>query len=234
MLVAPESPPSTLQETLMSLESRYRPSSFSDIVFATPAQSTALSPYLSGLSRRPLIFHGGPGGGKTETAKRLPAAICLDIQQADIMELNGSKDNGIDKIRDVFGGFARTTKSNSLDLGVIIINEADGLSKDAQDALKGEMEKVSEYCLVIMTTNNIHRIQAPIRDRCRLVEFPLPSAQLLLPLAQRIMRDHGEDISEDHLLAVLSADTWPVGHLSYRKMFERVETLIAMRRQAAE
>src|SRR5690606_21021111 len=131
----------------MSLESRYRPSSFRDITFATPAQATALSPYLNGLSRRPLIFHGDPGGGKTETAKLLPAAICLDIQQADIMELNGSKDNGIDKIREVFGGFARTTKSNSLDLGVIIFNEADGLSKDAQDALKGEMEEVRDYCL---------------------------------------------------------------------------------------
>ncbi|MFD1253156.1 replication factor C small subunit [Devosia equisanguinis] len=217
----------------MSLESRYRPSSFGDITFATPAQTTALSPYFRGLTRRPLILHGPPGGGKTESAKLLPAAICPDIQQADIMELNGSKENGIDKIRSVFDGFARTTKSNSMDLGVIIFNEADGLSKDAQDALKGEMEAVQEYCLVIMTTNHVQRIHDPIRDRCRLVEFPLPNTQLLLPLAQRIMRDHGEDVSGDHLLAVLSAETWPVGHLSYRKMFERVETLIAKRREAA-
>mgnify|MGYP003139019018 CR=1 FL=1 len=217
----------------MSLESRYRPSSFRDIAFATPAQTTALSPYLNGLSRRPLILFGPPGGGKTETAKLLPAEICHDIQPADIMEFNGSKDNGIDKVRNVFDGFARITKSNSLDLGIIIVNEADGLSKDAQDALKGEMEKVAEYCLVIMTTNHIHRIQAPIRDRCRLVEFPLPSAQLLLPLAHRIVRDFNEDVSEAHLLGILTADTYPIGHLSYRKMFERVETLIAKRREAA-
>lgn len=217
----------------MSLESRYRPSSFGDIVLATPAQTTALSPYHNGLSRRPLIFFGPPGGGKTETAKLLPATICPDVQQADIMELNGSKDNGIDKIRDVFGGFARTTKFNDLDLGFIIFNEADGLSSAAQDALKGEMENVTEHCLVIMTTNNIHAIHGPIRDRSRLVEFPLPSTQLLLPLAQRIMRDHGEDVSNEHLMAVLSAETWPVGHLSYRKMYERVETLIAKRREAA-
>jgi len=217
-------------ETTTSLESQYRPSSFSDIVFATPAQSTALSPYFDGLSRRPLIFHGPPGSGKTATAKLFPAAICPDIQQAHIMELNGSKDTGIDKIRSVFGDFARTTKSNMLDLGGIIFNEADGLSKDAQDALKGEIEAVQEYCLVIMTTNNLTKISTPIRDRSRLVEFPLPDTALLLPLAQRIMQDHGEHISDDQMLTVLNAETYPAGHLSYRKMFERIETLITKRR----
>lgn len=217
----------------MSLESRYRPSCFRDIAFTTLAQTAALSPYLSGLSRRPLIFYGPPGGGKTETAKLLPVAICSDIQRVDIMELNGSIDNGIDKIRRVFSGFARTTKLNSLDLGVVIFNEADGLSDAAQDALKGEMEAVQEHCLVIMTTNNVGAIREPIRDRSRLVEFPMPRAELLVPLAQRIMQDHGEDIADETLLAVLSADTWPSGHLSYRKMFERIETLISRRREAA-
>lgn len=217
----------------MSLESRYRPSSFRDITFATQTQTMALSPYLKGITRRPLIFYGPPGAGKTETAKLLPAAICSDIQRADIMELNGSKDNGIDKIRSVFGGFARTVKSNDLGLGVIIFNEADGLSDAAQDALKGEMEAVQEYCLIIMTTNNVGVISAPILDRSRLVHFPLPRAELLVPMAQRIMQDHGEVVSDENLLGVLSADTWPVGHLSYRKMFERIETLIDMRREVA-
>lgn len=217
----------------MSFESQYRPRDFHEITFASQHQQAALSPYLSGLSLRPLIFHGHPGGGKTGTAKLLPFAICPDIHPADIMELNGSKDNGIDKLRRVFDGFARTVKSNSLDLGVIIFNEADGLSAAAQDALKGEMENVAEHCLVILTTNHIQAIDAPIRDRCRLVDFPLPSAWQLLPLAQRIMGDQGEAVPDEQLLAVLTAETWPVGHLSYRKLFERIETLVAKRREVA-
>jgi DNA polymerase III delta prime subunit len=115
-----------------------------------------------------MILYGDYGVGKTASAK----ALCRTVD-CHLLEVNGSFDGRIKDLRETVEGFACTC---SIRKGkkVVLIDEAEGLSREYQDGLRGFMEFVSANCAFIFTTNDLTRISGAIRSRCLALDFEFP------------------------------------------------------------
>ena len=113
-----------------------------------------------------LLLVSGPGQGKTSLAK----IIVKDILQCDYLYLNASDENGIDTIRTKVISFAQTKSFNG-DLKVVLLDEADSISPEAQRALRNVMEEYANNTRFILTANYKHKIIEPITSRCIALNF---------------------------------------------------------------
>jgi DNA polymerase III delta prime subunit len=113
------------------------------------------------------MLSGTAGVGKTTVAR----AMCLEIG-LDHLFINSSEDRGIDMLRTKIRGYASTVSLNG-GRKVIILDEADGLTPDAQDALRGAIEAYSVNCTFILTCNFKAKLKDAIHSRCSVVDFTL-------------------------------------------------------------
>lgn len=118
-----------------------------------------------------LLLAGGPGVGKTTVAK----AMCKEVG-CDYLVLNGSDENGVDTIRVKVRNYA-TSMSLSGGRKVIIIDEADYLTPNAQAILRNAIEEYSINCSFIFTCNYKTKIIEPLHSRCAVIDFTLKSAE---------------------------------------------------------
>lgn len=216
----------------MNFATKYAPASLDDYYFVGADQESAVRAYLDGTNTRPLLLYGPPGTGKTALARLLPSAICADVQPGDTLFLNGSLDNGIDVVRVRMATFSRITKFNGLNRSFIIIDEADGFSGNAQDALKAELDAVQNHTQFIFTTNHPGRFSDALIDRCRLIELrALTADELMLP-ARRVMAQEGQQLDDEPLRELLEAGTGYDRTLSFREMYRRLERVVAAKQQS--
>lgn len=145
---------------------KYRPHIVKDCILPDHLQQT-FSAYVSQKQIPNLILSGGPGVGKTTVAK----AMCDEIG-ADYIVINGSSERGIDITRQKITEFA-SAMSFTGGRKVIIIDEADGLTPDAQNAMKATIEFFSDNCSFVFTCNHKAKIIEPIHSRCAVIEFNL-------------------------------------------------------------
>jgi len=119
-----------------------------------------------------LLFVGPPGTGKTSTA-RLIARLMLQggTESINYHETNGSDDRGIDFVRDVFKSAMRSKPIGDDEKKIMVIDEADGLTTAAQDAMRQLMEDYKGNCLVILTANEQNKIRNAIQSRCKTYNF---------------------------------------------------------------
>lgn len=164
---------------------KYRPRKIDDCILSNEIKTTFKN-FVEQGSLPNLILYGPAGTGKTTIAM-----AALEELGADYMFINGSKDSGIDTLRNRIESFA---SSISLEGGrkFIIIDEADYLNPNStQPALRGTMEEFSANCGFILTCNYVNRIIRPIRDsRCTQLQFLIPTDEkpkLALQFLKRIM-----------------------------------------------
>ncbi|MHA1147244.1 MAG: replication factor C small subunit [Promethearchaeota archaeon] len=155
---------------------KYRPNSFDEIVSQSIAINNIKS-FVSSGNMPHMIFSGPAGTGKTSTALIIAKALLKGEDYArNVLELNASDTRRLKYMRDVLKVF--TTQSSFIgenQLKIVILDEADNLRTDAQQALRRIIEKTSSHVKFIILCNYINRIIDPIISRCavfRFVELP--------------------------------------------------------------
>ena len=142
---------------------KYRPSTVDGYVFRDDAQKQQVKQWISDGTIPHLLFSGAAGIGKTTMAKMLVNE--LGIEGYDVLELNASRNNSVDEIRDKITGFVQTIPFGPFK--VVLLDEADYLSPNAQAALRGVMEEYHSTSRFVLTCNYPNRIIPAIHSRCQ-------------------------------------------------------------------
>lgn len=142
---------------------QYRPRDIDGYVFRDEEQREQVKQWIKAGTIPHLLFSGAAGIGKTTLAKILINA--LNIDQYDILEINASRDNGVEFIRSKIEGFVSTMPFGAFK--VVLLDEADYLSVNAQAVLRGLMETYSDTARFIMTCNYPHKIIPALHSRCQ-------------------------------------------------------------------
>ena len=142
---------------------QYRPGDVDGYVFRDEAQRTQVKQWIKEGSIPHLLFSGAAGIGKTTLAKILIKQLGID--EYDILELNASRENNVDTVRDRITNFVQTMPFGKFK--VVLLDEADYLSPNAQAALRGVMESYSESARFILTCNYPHKIIPALHSRCQ-------------------------------------------------------------------
>ena len=118
-----------------------------------------------------LIFHGPPGTGKTSTSYVVGREMLGEhFNHMNFIETNASDDRGIDFIRNELK-FAMRAKAIGPERKVVLLDEADGLTPAAQDAMRQIIEKYSKNAMLILTCNDLEKLRPAIKSRCKVYTF---------------------------------------------------------------
>jgi DNA polymerase III delta prime subunit len=149
---------------------KYRPKNIEDCILPERLKKP-FQEYVSQKNIPNLLLTGGAGVGKTTVAK----AMCNEIG-CDFMVINGSDENGIDMVRNKITNYA-SSMSFAGGRKVIIIDEADYLSANAQAAFRNAIEEFAVNCSFIFTCNFKNKIIEPLHSRCAVIEFGLKASE---------------------------------------------------------
>lgn len=142
---------------------QYRPKDIEGYVFRDEAQRDQVKQWIKAGSIPHLLFSGAAGIGKTTLAKILINA--LNIDEYDVLEINASRTNSVDDVRDKITNFVSTMPFGQFK--IVLLDEADYLSPNAQAALRGVMEEYAQTARFIMTCNYPHKIIPALHSRCQ-------------------------------------------------------------------
>lgn len=142
---------------------KYRPNTIDGYVFRDNHQKSQVESWIKQGTIPHLLFSGNAGIGKTTLAKILFKE--LDINEYDILEINASRTNSVEDVRDKIVNFVQMIPFG--DFKVVLLDEADYLSPNAQAALRGVMEEYHTTARFILTCNYPNRIIPALHSRCQ-------------------------------------------------------------------
>jgi len=149
---------------------KYRPKTLANIVDQKEIVER-LKSFVKSRNVPHCIFAGPPGTGKTTAALCLTRDLYGDAYREHSMELNASDERGIDVVRETVKTFARVKSIGEIPFKIMILDEADNMTSDAQQALRRTMERFTETCRFILCANYSGRIIEPIQSRCAPFRF---------------------------------------------------------------
>jgi replication factor C small subunit len=149
---------------------KYRPKTLDDMVNQKEIVER-LKSFVKSRNVPHCIFAGPPGTGKTTAALCLARDLYGEAYREHLMELNASDERGINVVRETVKTFARIRSIGEIPFKIMILDEADNMTSDAQQALRRTMERYTETCRFIMCANYSGKIIEPIQSRCAPFRF---------------------------------------------------------------
>jgi len=142
---------------------KYRPKTIKEYVFRDETQKKQIEGWIKDKSIPHLLFSGSAGIGKTTLAKVLLNE--LEVNEYDVLEINASRTNSVEDVRDKIVNFVQMLPFGAFK--VVLLDEADYLSPNAQAALRGVMEEYHTTSRFILTCNYPNRIIPALHSRCQ-------------------------------------------------------------------
>ena len=189
---------------------KYRPVKLDQIIYQDEIKKVLKDTLVSGELPN-LLFYGPPGTGKTSTILAFGLELFGPrVINERIMELNASDERGIDTVRDKIISFAKETISTpdpnypSPPFKIIILDEADAITLDAQSALRKIIETSSRITRFCFTCNYIEKIIEPIVSRCIKFRFKPISEKALIKRLKLIAHKEKININDDYFSKIVN------------------------------
>lgn len=176
---------------------RYRPDTLEHYI-GNATLKEKFAQYIADQDIPHLLFYGTAGTGKTTAAKILVKNISCDH-----LFINASDERGIDVIREKIKNFAST--AGFAPLKVVVLDEADALTPDAQAALRNMMEVFSQQTRFILTCNYFERIIPPIVSRCQTSALTPPSKKEVAVHLTNILNQEGVTFDKQAIATLVNA-----------------------------
>ena len=180
---------------------KYRPQSLQEMVNQKEIVER-LNSFVDARNIPHCIFAGPPGTGKTTAALCLAHDLYKDGWREHLMELNASDERGINVVRETVKTFARTRSIGEIPFKIMILDEADNMTRDAQQALRRTMERFTETCRFILICNYSGKIIEPIQSRCAPFRFSYLAREDHDEYLQSIIEKESVNLSDGGLGAI--------------------------------
>lgn len=201
-----------MTESSMWVE-KYRPMKLTDVVNQKDVIGS-LKALLKNPPEMPhLMFSGSAGVGKTTTALCVAREILGDTWREYTLELNASDERGINMVRDRVKKFARFSGlDTSIPFKLVILDEADEMTSDAQTALRRIIEDTASHCRFIMIANNVSKIIEPLQSRCAVFKFTRISEDEIIGYLEEICKKEKVKYTKDGLKTLYSYSEGDMRH----------------------
>ena len=176
---------------------RYRPTKLENYIGNEHLKSK-VDVYLKSGDMPHLLLFGRAGTGKTTLAKMLVNSI-----ECDYLYINASDENSVDTVRNKVRNFASTIGFK--DMKIIILDECDYITPNAQAALRNLMETFSKHCRFILTCNFVERIIDPIQSRCQSFQIVPPSKKEVAVHLHNILKEEEVACKMDDVVSLVNA-----------------------------
>lgn len=184
-----------LEESVIWTE-KYRPKTFADIIGQEEIVRRVKS-FVDNENLPHLLFAGPPGCGKTTLALIIAKELFKDKWRENFLELNASDERGIDVIRQKVKSFARTKSFGEIPFKIILLDESDALTREAQHALRRIMEMFTHTCRFVLSCNTSSKIIEPIQSRCAVFRFKLLDKKDCKKIIERIAKNEKLEVEEE-------------------------------------
>lgn len=184
---------------------RYRPKTFKEIIGQEKIVAR-ISSFVKQKNIPNMLFSGSAGTGKTSLILVTSQELYGENWRENILETNASMDRGINVVREQIKDFARTGTIKGVPFKIAILDEADALTREAQQALRRIMEQYSHNVRFCLLANFSSRIIDPIQSRCAIFRFK--------PLEKEYIKSLIEKISKDEKLKVDSKAVDAISEIS--------------------
>ncbi len=185
---------------------KYRPHKIDDLVNQEEVKER-LKPLLGKKNELPhLLFAGPPGSGKTTTALVLARELLGDLASDYVLSLNASDERGIDAVRERVKTFASySDRREGVPFRLVILDEADEMTRDAQTALRRIMEETSRYTRFVLICNYSSNLIEPIQSRCAIFRFKKIGQDEVTGRLKKIAKAEDVKVAEKVLQAISAA-----------------------------
>ena len=183
---------------------RYRPEKFEEVMGQQEIVKRVRS-LVQSLNIPHLLFAGPAGTGKSTLALIIVRELFGDKWKQNYLELNASDERGIEVVRQKVKDFARTKALGNVPFKVIFLDEADALTREAQQALRRTMENYTNTCRFTLSCNYSSKIIDPIQSRCVVFRFKLLEKKDIANVLRKIEEREKLKLAEDTFEALYEA-----------------------------